>query len=184
MCWFLKINPFYADNANQISWFLLDNSSKIFHQKKTETDTIYSSTESPDELMEGWLICDHVALLVFLPDFYWVFCLVGFCLCLFWTESAEKKKEKEILLFCLTSKQKLLHCPVTSWRILRINLAVFSAWAVSSFEMVAADQQLEGINCSELEFIPAGFFFPLWICLHLTVLMPVILYVLFFFLLK
>lgn len=159
MCWFLKINPFYAHNANQISWFLLDNSSKIFHQKKTETDTIYSSTESPDELMEGWLICDHVALLVFLPDFYWVFCLVGFCLCLFWTESAEKKKEKEILLFCLTSKQKRLHCPVISWRILRINLAVFRAWAVSSFEMVAADQQLEGINCSELEFIPAGFFF-------------------------
>lgn len=106
MCWFLKINPFYADNANQISWFLLDNSSKIFHQKKTETDTIYSSTESPDELMEGWLICDHVALLVFLPDFYWVFCLVGFCLCLFRTESAEKKKKKKKICFSVSLPNK------------------------------------------------------------------------------
>lgn len=48
MCWFLKINPVYAANANQISWFLLDNSTKIFHQKKTETDIIYTSTE-------GWV---------------------------------------------------------------------------------------------------------------------------------
>lgn len=161
MCWFLKINPFYADNANQISWFLLDNSSKIFHQKKTETDTIYSSTESPDELMEGWLICDHVALLVCVSLIFTGFSVWWVFVCVYFKQSLQKrkKKKKENLLFCLTSKQKRLHCPVTSWRILRINLAVFRAWAVSSFEMVAADQQLEGINCSELEFIPTVFFF-------------------------
>lgn len=93
------------------------------------------------------------------PWFLLGFLFGGFLFVFISNRVCRKEKKKENLLFCLTSKQKRLHCPVTSWRILRINLAVFRAWAVSSFEMVAADQQLEGINCSELEFIPAGFFF-------------------------
>lgn len=93
------------------------------------------------------------------PWFLLGFLFGGFLFVFISNRVCRKEKKKENLLFCLTSKQKRLHCPVISWRILRINLAVFRAWAVSSFEMVAADQQLEGINCSELEFIPAGFFF-------------------------
>ena len=69
MCLFLKIKPFYTAKVNQISLFLLDNSYKIFHQKEAATDMLSITTgtlcrlESPDELVEGWLICDHVALL-------------------------------------------------------------------------------------------------------------------------
>lgn len=69
MCWFLKINPFYTAKVNQISWFLLDNFYKIFHRKEAATDMLSINTgtlwrlDSPDELMEGWFICDHVASL-------------------------------------------------------------------------------------------------------------------------
>lgn len=69
MCWFLKIKPFYTAKVNPISWFLLDNSYKTFHQKEAATDMLSITTgtlcrlESPDELVDGWLICHHMALL-------------------------------------------------------------------------------------------------------------------------
>ena len=69
MCWFLKINPFYTAKVNQTSWFLLDNSYKVFQQKEAATNMLSISTgtlcrlEYPDDLVEGWLICDQVALL-------------------------------------------------------------------------------------------------------------------------
>lgn len=106
MCWFLKINPFYADNANQISWFLLDNSSKIFHQNKTETDKIYSSTESPGELMEGWLICDHVALLVCVSLIFTGFSVWWVFVCVYFEQSLQKRKKKKKFCFSVSLPNK------------------------------------------------------------------------------